>query len=52
MWSGKGNLDPNEPSTDGEIFHYDITTGSITQLTDNDYGTLYPQVSDSNVVCW
>ena len=34
---GEGNLDPNDPSTDWEIFHYDITTGSITQLTDNDY---------------
>ena len=51
MWYGEGNLDPNDPSTDSEIFHYDITTGSISQLTDNDtMKTSSRRVSGSNVV--
>ncbi|MCA9259222.1 MAG: hypothetical protein KDA61_08485 [Planctomycetales bacterium] len=48
VWSGDWNLDPNDPSTDSEIFLYDGSM--VSQLTDNDYSDFEPQVSGANVV--
>ena len=46
----RGNLDPNHPSTDSEIFHYDLNTGTTTQLTDDEYEDGLVVLSGSNVV--
>ena len=47
VWSARP-----EGETDREIFHYDIPTGQITRLTQNDVDDNDPQVSDRFVAWW
>lgn len=47
VWSARP-----EGETDREVFHYDIATGQITQLTQNDFDDNDPQVSDRFVTWW
>jgi len=49
-WSGDGNLDSEDPTTDPEIFLYDGTT--TTQITDNNSYDAYPQINANGYVVW
>ena len=52
VWQGEGNLDPEDLSTDVEIFLYDSTSKSTTQITDNSFSDHSPQINDNGWVVW